>query len=221
MNVALPLFLQLAATNAPAVAPETLAAFAQFESGRNSNSIHDNTTGLSLSPETSSAATVVATTLLNQGHSLDLGIMQVNSANLARTGLTVATAFDPGQSMRAGAMILVAAYQQCRRGGQVGPQPALRCAASVYNTGREQAGILNGYQARVWRVAAQIVPAIQTAGIEARSQPSSATENDVVAPRPRLPPPVLEDALHPAPPVPNDNDGMSDALHLANRKDAP
>ena len=40
-------------------------------------------------------------------------------------------------------------------------QAALRCAASVYNTGREQAGILNGYQADVWRAAAQVVPAIQ------------------------------------------------------------
>jgi hypothetical protein len=79
-------------------------------------------------------------------------------------------------------MILVAAYQQCRRGGQVAPQPALRCAASVYNTGREQAGILNGYQPRVWRVAAQIVPAIQTAATEAGPQPQGATENEVVAP---------------------------------------
>src|SRR4051794_14759607 len=207
MILPLSLFLQLANTEASSVAPITLAAFAQNESGLNPNAVHDNTTGLSTYPETATAAIALATFLLRQGHNLDLGIMQVNSANLARTGLTVATAFDPGQSMRAGAMILVAAYQQCRR-GQVEPQLALRCAASVYNTGREQAGILNGYQSRAWQAAAQIVPAIQTAGIEAGSKPQSATENDVVAPRPRLPPPVLEDALHPAPPVPNDNDGM-------------
>src|SRR4051794_13088355 len=221
MILPLSLFLQLANTEASSVAPITLAAFAQNESGLNPNAVHDNTTGLSTYPETATAAIALATFLLRQGHNLDLGIMQVNSANLARTGLTVATAFEPGQSMRAGAMILVAAYQQCRRGGEVAPQPALRCAASVYNTGREQAGILNGYQARVWRVAAQIVPAIQTAGVEAGAPSQSAAENDVIAPRPRLPPPGLEDALHPATPVPNDNDGMSDALHLANRKDAP
>jgi type IV secretion system protein VirB1 len=217
----LPLFLQLAAAHAPSVAPETLAAFAQNESGLNPNAVHDNTTGLTTYPETAAAAMELATSLLAQGHSLDLGIMQINSANFVNTGLTVAAAFDPGLSLRAGAQILVAAYQQCRRGGQIAPQAALRCAASVYNTGREQAGILNGYQARVWRAAAQIVPAIQTAGIEPGSQPQSATADDVVAPRPHLHPPVLEDALHPAPPVSNDNEGMSDALHLAHRKDAP
>ena len=118
-------------------------------------------------------AAKLAAALLEQGHSLDLGIMQINSANLQRVGLTVATAFDPGQSIRAGAVILADAYQRCRHDGTVAEQVALRCAASVYNTGREQAGILNGYQARVWRVAAQLVPAIQTAAEAAPSAPVS------------------------------------------------
>ena len=109
MILPLSLFLQLATAEASSVAPITLAAFAQNESGLNPNAVHDNTTGLSTYPETATAAIALATFLLREGHSLDLGIMQVNSANLARTGLTVATAFEPGQSMRAGAMILVAA----------------------------------------------------------------------------------------------------------------
>ena len=41
--------------------------------------------------------------LIAQGRSIDLGLMQINSANLARHGLTVETAFDQCANMRAGA----------------------------------------------------------------------------------------------------------------------
>ena len=136
MILALPVFLQLAGVYASSVAPETLASFAQYESRLNPNAIHDNSTGQIFLPETAAAAADLAVSLLGQGHSLDLGIMQVNSANLPRVGLTVSTAFDPGQSIRAGAAILVEAYQRCRHDGAVDEQPALRCAASIYNTGQ-------------------------------------------------------------------------------------
>ena len=223
MSLALSAFMQLAATFAPSVAPETLASFAQYESRLEPTAIHDNSIGETFLPSSQAAAAKLAASLLAQGHSLDLGIMQVNSANLARVGLTVAEAFDPGQSIRAGAVILVEAYQRCRHDGAVAEQPALRCAASIYNTGKEQAGILNGYQARVWRAAALIVPAIQLAtGAET---PPGIAPDDVVAPRPRAPlrPPaaVFEDALHPSPPAPDEEGVLSDALHLPDRKDTP
>jgi hypothetical protein len=149
----------------------------------------------------------------------------VNSANLARTGLTVTTAFDAGESMRAGAMILTAAYRRCLRGDNnpngAEQQAALRCAASLYNTGDEQAGIHNGYQANVWRDAARIVPAIQFSTPGTLPSPPVAPE-DVVAPAPRPSPPIaLEDALHATSPVPNVSGEMTDALHLASRKEAP
>ena len=223
MSLAFPLFLQLATTFAPSVAPETLASFAQYESRLEPNAIHDNSTGETFLPATSFAASRLAASLLAQGHSLDLGIMQVNSANLPRVGLTVATAFDPGQSIRAGAVILVEAYQRCRHDGAVAEQASLRCAASVYNTGKEEAGIANGYQARVWRTAAQIVPAIQFAA--EGTVPPGIAPDDVVAPRPRAsrppPAPVFEDALHPSSPAPDEEGVLSDALHLPDRKDTP
>ena len=208
---------------APAVAPETLASFAHYESRLEPYAIHDNTTGASLHPESQAQAIALAMSLLTQQHSLDLGIMQVNSANLPRVGLTVATAFDPGQSIRAGAVILVEAYQQCRHDGAVAEQAALRCAASVYNTGKEEAGIANGYQARVWRAAAQIVPAIQLAA--GADTPPAVAPDDVVAPRPRTlqrpPAAVFEDALHPSLPAPDEEGVLSDALHLPEQKDTP
>jgi hypothetical protein len=126
--------------------------------------------------------------------------------------------------MRAGALILTAAYRLCLRGNESADgdaqQVALRCTASVYNTGDERAGVLNGYQADVWRAASQIVPAIQHSVNGSLPSPP-ATPEDVVAPEPRRPPPALEDALHATPPVPDASDGLSDALHHASRKGAP
>ncbi len=215
---------QLAADRAPMVNAGTLLAFAWFESKLRPWAIHDNTTPRSEFPASRDEAIAHASTLLARNHSLDLGLLQVNSANLRRTGLNVMTAFDPGQSMRAGAQILVAAYQRCLHGNKhaspAEQQAALRCAASEYNTGDEQAGILNGYQADVWRAAAQVVPAIQLSGTGTLPSPAVAPK-DVVAPEPRRPPPGLEDALHATPPVSESNDGLSDALHLTKGKDTP
>jgi type IV secretion system protein VirB1 len=215
---------QLAAERAPMVNTGTLLAFAWHESRLHPFAVHDNVTGQSIFPASAEDAAILARARLALGHSLDLGIMQVNSANFARTGLTVTTAFDAGESMRAGALILTAAYQHCLRGDASPPgdvqQAALRCAASIYNTGREQMGILNGYQGEVWRAAALVVPAIRFGAASALPSSPAAPE-DVVAPEPHRPPPALEDALHAAPPVPDASEGLNDALHHASRKEAP
>jgi type IV secretion system protein VirB1 len=226
-SLPLPIAARLASRHAPTVDPGTLLAFAWHESRLHPFAIHDNATGESVFPASADEAATLARARLAMRHSLDLGIMQVNSVNLARTGLTVTTAFDAGESMRAGALILTMAYRQCLRGNanptDEAQQAALRCAASVYNTGREQAGILNGYQGEVWRAAAVIVPAIQVSSAGALPSPPipHTTQAAVVAPGPRRPPPGLEDALHATPPVPDAADGFSDALHNASRKEAP
>lgn len=204
----LALALQIATASVDTVAPETLLSFAQHESGLEPNVVHDNTTGRTFYPPTAAAAAKLANELLAAGHNFDSGILQVNSRNLERTGLTTATAFKPAENMRAGAQILVEAYQRCQHGGTTEPQAALRCAASVYNTGREQAGIRNGYQARVWRVAARIVPAIEVA--QAASDPEPIVR--VPMPPPPVPPAAVEDLLHAGPPVPLSSANLEDAL---------
>ncbi len=175
--------LALAAGNAPEVAPETIAAFAEAESGRSPLAIHDNTTRRSHAPDSVGQASSLARQLLARGHSLDLGLLQINDANLRVTGLTVETAFEPASSIRAGAQIMVAAYRQCEPGRS--RQDALRCMASIYNTGREQAGLLNGYVARVWRVAERLVPAIQSADIAPPPAPVAVPpQGDLTNPEP-------------------------------------
>jgi hypothetical protein len=90
----------------------------------------------------------------------------------------------------------------------------------VYNTGDEQAGILSGYQAGVWRAAAQIVPAIELDG-KRSSELQPAGPDAVAAPEPRSVPPGLEDVLHATPPISDVDGDLSDALHLTSRKDPP
>jgi type IV secretion system protein VirB1 len=223
-GLSIPTAVRLASEHAPTVNTSTLLAFAYHESQLRPFAIHDNTTDQSAFPASALEAVNLARVRLAQGHSLDLGIMQVTSANLARTGLTMTTAFDAGESLRAGAMILTAAYRRCLR-GSVKPntarqQAALRCAASVYNTGDEQAGILNGYQSEIWRAAAQVVPAIQFNAAGTLPSPPVAPE-DVVAPTSRAATTALQDALHATAPVAEVSGEMTDALHLAGRKEAP
>ena len=221
---ALPLSVaaKLAVENAPAVNPGTLLAFAWYESRLRPWAIHDNTTLRTEFPASRAEAIALASALLARNHSLDLGLLQVNRANLTHTGLTVSTAFDPGQSMRAGAEILTEAYEQCFHGNDRSSvneqQTALRCAASVYNTGDEQAGILNRYQAGVWRAAAQIVPAIDL-GVVRSLELQPAGVDTVAAPEPHSPPRGLEDVLHATPPIADADGDLSDALHLTSRKD--
>jgi hypothetical protein len=96
--------LQLALLHAPQVAPETVIAFGQAESRLNPLAIHDNEIRRSYAPASASEAVTLAHLLLADGGTVDLGLMQINSANLSRTGLTAASAFDPAEPVRVGGL---------------------------------------------------------------------------------------------------------------------
>jgi type IV secretion system protein VirB1 len=151
-------FAQLALRCAPSVAPSTLSAIARTESDFQPLSINDNTARTSSAPATRESAIQIASKLLDAGHSLDVGIMQVNSANFAMLGLTLEAAFDPCKSVAAGAAVLVGGYA----GGTTheGQQAALRVALSKYNTGDASRGFANGYVHKVELAAAYVVPAL-------------------------------------------------------------
>jgi len=86
-----------------------LAAIAIHESGGDPLVIGvnaDRARGLpatAIRSATPQEAAARAAALLVQGRSIDLGLMQVNSGQLARHGLTIETAFDACRSMAAGA----------------------------------------------------------------------------------------------------------------------
>jgi type IV secretion system protein VirB1 len=81
------------------------------------------------------------------GHTVDMGYMQVNTANLAKLGHTVEDMFDPCMNLKAGSAILSAAYAMALPLHK-NEQAALQAALSAYNTGSFQRGFDNGYVAR-------------------------------------------------------------------------
>lgn len=156
--------ISLAQQCAPVVAPTTIAAIVRVESGGHPLALHDNTTGRSFSPADQRRAVSLLSSLIQAGHSVDAGLMQVNSRNYARYGLTPQTAFDTCSNVRVGGLILVAAWKQAVRGakaseqaGRAGlgsSQAALWHAVQAYNSGN-----LHGapqYAARVWSAAGHV-----------------------------------------------------------------
>ncbi|MEJ7928141.1 lytic transglycosylase domain-containing protein, partial [Sphingobium sp. AN641] len=136
---------------APNVAPATMAAIIQVESENDPFRIGINSGG-SLVRQPGNAADAVATarSLLRKGANFDAGLMQINSANFARLGVTPETVFDPCTNLRAGARLLADNYGRARVSGHADP---LRAALSEYNTGSRSRGLVNGYVGKVFAAA--------------------------------------------------------------------
>lgn len=163
MALTLAAAVALAQACAPSVAPETLLSVAQAESRLDPLTIGVNgRPHQALHPRSQAEATALANALLRRGRNLDLGLTQINARNLPGLGLTVADAFDPCRNLAGGGAVLSRAYLAAAR-RPTGAGPALTQALSAYNTGDPERGLRNGYVARVYRAAAQVVPAISTA----------------------------------------------------------
>lgn len=134
---------------APGVAPSVLEAIIRTESAFDPLAIHVNgKVRLRSPPATAGQAAKWSRWLIRQGYSVDMGLMQINSRNLASLRLTPEGAFDPCRNIRAGAALLTAAYGRARTAG--GPESrALLQAISAYNTGTFDGGFRNGYVAKV------------------------------------------------------------------------
>jgi type IV secretion system protein VirB1 len=134
---------------APNVAPSTIQEIIRVESAGNPLAININQrNGVTLKPtikiRTVQEAIAVSHAAIAYGHTVDMGYMQVNSANLPRLGYTVEDMFDPCRNIAAGARILESAYAQSLPRFQ-NEQAALRAALSIYNTGNHTSGFRNGY----------------------------------------------------------------------------
>lgn len=179
----------LAAKMVPAVPSDTLMAVACRESGNypctslDVLSIHDNTAGRSYRPSSLPEAEQLASHLiLDQGHVVDLGVMQVSFSHETRLGLTISQAFDPSKNMVVGGAILAAAYQPCVQLYRTAKQ-RLDCTFARYNAGKED-GAGRKYAAGVWNVAQQIVPSIAQVLRGGFPQAAPATVPDASGTRP-------------------------------------
>lgn len=187
-------FTQLAASCAPMVHVDTLAAIAHIESGFHTGAINDNTGKRSYMPHTKEEAIALATELVTvKNHVVDLGLMQVNSKNLADLGMTVADAFDPCKSINAGARALQTAFTPPVPGQDT--LPALLQAISRYNTGNSTRGFTNGYVDKVVASAEKIVPAIRSSASRVNGQEGKENSEPVL-----IPPTAMESVPPPPPP---------------------
>lgn len=134
---------------APNVAPQTIQQIIRVESGGNPLAININTrNGVKLKPTikitTVQHAIAVTYAAMQLGHTVDMGYMQVNSANLPKLGYTVEDMFNPCKNLAAGARVLEMAYLQMLSRHR-NEQAALSAALSIYNTGNSRNGFMNGY----------------------------------------------------------------------------
>jgi type IV secretion system protein VirB1 len=137
------------------IAPATMRAIVKVESA--SNPLAMNVNGrwrLGRQPRDLEEAKAWLRWLVARGHSVDVGLTQVNTANFASLGLTPDNAFDPCRNLAAGASVLQVAYRRMRA-KEPDAQRALRQAVSAYNTGNAQGGFRNGYVMRVESAAAR------------------------------------------------------------------
>jgi type IV secretion system protein VirB1 len=183
MALTLAAALVLAAQCAPTVAPETLLSVVQVESRFEPLAIGVN--GLprvTVAPTSVDEAVARAGELIAAGRSIDLGLAQINSKNLAWLGLSLREVFEPCTNLQAAARVLQDGYGRSDP-ERVGEQAALRTTLSYYNTGHPRRGVGNGYVGKVEAAAGRIVPAIggQSARSSSQLAPPALPENAPLA----------------------------------------
>jgi len=145
----------LIAKCAPGVHPETMAALISAESRGNQYIIAD--AGLvnmpwaqrkrlvrSLHYDNIDDATKAATALIREGHTVSIGLTQVNDRNLKALGITIRDAFDPCVNVAAGGKIFTAYYKEAVKHLGFGER-AMSVALSGYNSGDWRRGERDGY----------------------------------------------------------------------------
>lgn len=141
---------------APNVDAQTVQAVIRVESAGDPLALNANRNGTAVSLQAADIAQAVqlAQQEIRAGNSVDVGLMQINSRNLAKLRITLPEAFNPCTNIAAGAQILSGAYERASKDHGEG-QAALRAALSAYNTGNPKAGFTNGYVFRYYETTKQ------------------------------------------------------------------
>ena len=133
--------LSLCEACGPGVHPATTQAIIEVESSGNHLAIHDNISRSSYKPATKAQAIRIASTLIDQGHSVDIGLMQINSHHIRRKDLDLAGLFEPCYNIGTGTRILADFYHCERKKNPHEPDDiVLLKALSSYNTGTPYTG---------------------------------------------------------------------------------
>ena len=131
-------------------------AIVQAESSGNPWAVNVNVRGGQARPllvpaRSRDEAVAQATQLHAEGYSFDVGLMQVNSANVARLGVSIDEAFDVCTNLNMGTTV----YNEFAAGAVRyaeqfdTPHKQMMATLSAYNTGSYWKGFMNGYVYRV------------------------------------------------------------------------
>lgn len=177
---------RLVATCAPEVHPNTMLKILKHESGLERYIIGVNETPRRVFRfDNAAAAATKARELIAQGKSIDMGLGQINSVNLPGLKMTPEQVFEPCENIKASAYLIAEAYT--RTSARFQGHAALDQALSIYNTGRVDRGIANGYVSRV-RATRYVVPALDADAAELPPQAASVA----VEAQPEGPPPAWD-----------------------------
>ena len=141
--------VSLAQMCAPAFEQTVSLAVMKQESGFNPFAIGINRKGARLerSPDNYAVAVATAKKLIQDGYSIDMGLAQINSANLKKLGMTVEEIYQPCNNLKAMQTILLNCYNGVD--SRLTSFDKLSRAFSCYNTGGYQKGFTNGYVRKV------------------------------------------------------------------------
>src|SRR5664280_1757031 len=126
--------LALAQECAPTVAPQTMAAIVNVESGKNPYAIGVVGGRLERQPTNHQEAVATAKALAENGWNFSVGVAQVNRYNLPKYAISLEQAFDACTNIRVSSKILEDCYV---RAAKTTPdtQAALQAAFSCYYSG--------------------------------------------------------------------------------------
>ncbi|QQV79463.1 lytic transglycosylase domain-containing protein (plasmid) [Sphingomonas aliaeris] len=142
-----PAIVALAKACAPAVATEAVVPLVLTESGGDPLQINVNK-GPRVRARSSTEGAAIVRRYMAAGYTVDIGLAQINSANLSRLGVTVEQAFDPCTNISLASSVLQANFDAASR--YYDGLDAISATYSLYNTGTMTRGMRNGYVGRVW-----------------------------------------------------------------------
>lgn len=147
---------QLIETCAIDTHPKTVMAVIRVESAGNYLAIGVNGKLKLRKAQNPKDAAQLAQYAISKGYSVDMGLMQINSNNARRFGISLEEVFNPCTNIRLGTKILSNNYSNAVDYHGEG-QGALKAALSAYNTGSMTKGFRNGYVGKYYKRANQRV----------------------------------------------------------------
>lgn len=140
-------FSALVTACAPLVHLGTAHALVGVESSFNPHAIGVVGGTLDRQPRSRSEALATAIRLQRDGWNFSAGLAQINLRNFDRLGLTVGSAFDPCENLRAMQAVLGECFERASRHGSA--RPPIRRALSCYYSGNFATGFDHVYVRRV------------------------------------------------------------------------